>query len=46
MGKDNEIRKATIEELKRLHGEVRWNNNHVFSLDTKNPDDVPVYING
>lgn len=45
-GDQGKIRDLVRNELKRLHGEVRWNNNHVFSPDTKNASDVTEYLSG
>ena len=42
-GAQGKIRDLVRDEKKRLHSEVRWNNNHVFK-DAKTPDEVPVYL--
>jgi hypothetical protein len=39
------IREVVKAEMKRIHGEVRWNNTKVFG-GTKNPSEVPVYMEG
>lgn len=41
--KDNKIRDVVRDELKRIHSEVRWNNNRAFHTASK-PEDVQVYI--
>jgi hypothetical protein len=41
--KDNKIRDVVRDEFKRIHSEVRWNNNRAFHTATK-PEDVQVYL--
>lgn len=44
-GEQAAIRDLVRNELKRLHSEVRWNNNKMFQT-AKTPEDTNVYIDG
>lgn len=44
-GEQGKIRDLVRNELKRMHGEVRWNNSKMFST-AKAADQVNVYIDG
>ncbi len=43
--RDNKIRDVVRDELKRIHSEVRWNNNRVFKIANRG-EDVAVYLEG